>query len=89
MSGSKVIVLPSAAKLTEPLVTATAAPPAVIAVPSICVTVNVSRSTSVSFIVTSKLTDVFLTVFITSSVATGASFTFAKVTLMTCVCVPP
>ena len=81
--------MPSAAKLTEPLATVTAAPPAVIAVPSICVTVNVSRSTSVSFAVTSKLTDVFLTVFITSSDATVGSFTALTVIVTLAVSVPP
>ena len=75
--------------MTTPPVTATPAPPAVIAVPLICVTLSVSPSTSVSLPRTAIVAGVSSLPTKVSSAATGASFTGVTLPLTLAVDVSP
>ena len=83
-------VVPSALSVTEPFVTATAAPPAVIAAPLTCVIVSGLPSTSLSFVFTVTDADVSsLIVPDESLTATGGSLTAITVPLTVAEAVPP
>ena len=81
--------LPDAFSVTTPPVTATPAPPTVIAVPLMRVTVMVSPSTSLSFARTLMVTAVSSAVVKLSSTATGASLTGVIVPVTVAVAVAP
>ena len=73
--------VPAAVNATVPPVTATGAPPAVMALPLICVTVRASPSASLSLARTSIATGVSSVPANVSFAATGASLTDATVPL--------
>ena len=75
--------------MTTPPVTATPGPPTVIDVPSTCVTVSVSPSTSPSLSRTAIVTGVSSLPVKPSFAATGASFTAATLPVTLAVAVSP